>query len=406
MESKLPVINSLENISTEQLDSLMRIGFTYVKLPESGLNDLQILAEKSRLFFQQAETEKQKIPINSRFEGYVNHQNEVTPQSAQNLIFSIKNPLGPFADDKAFITRLGNFLQNEIAFPLIKKIFERAHLAEHYANTVQDSYSAFTLVYYPKAAELEKECNLGLNGHEDWDLMTALFITEPGLEVLVGGHWESVLPKPGYLVVNLANALELMLGKRCTSALHRVRLIKNDRLAVGLFVGPNEYAPLKDYTTNTVKYNSFFEYLTQKIKVENLSILDSLLSKAKEAMANAYIAYSHFPVGACILADDGKIYSGCNVGNACHALSQCAESTAIGNMITHGSKKISKIVIVSKSERPISPCGACRQKILEFAIHDTAVYMFNLNNDSIILFANELLPQAFSPSHLKVIEES
>src|SRR5690606_25434820 len=95
---------------------------------------------------------------------------------------------------------------------------------------------------------------------------------------------------------------------------------------------------------------------------------DRALFEAAEAVrAKAYAPYSGFSVGAAILADDGKIYSGCNVENAAYPQGNCAEPSAIAAMIAGGGKRIEKIFVTGPGVTPVTPCGGCRQRIREFA---------------------------------------
>nr|KAF6381481.1 cytidine deaminase [Pipistrellus kuhlii] len=91
-----------------------------------------------------------------------------------------------------------------------------------------------------------------------------------------------------------------------------------------------------------------------------------LLRCSQEAKRSAYCPYSHFPVGAALLTWDGKVFSGCNVENACYPLGICAERTAIQKAISEGYKNFRAIAIASDLQDDfISPCGACRQVMRE-----------------------------------------
>lgn len=131
------------------------------------------------------------------------------------------------------------------------------------------------------------------------------------------------------------------------------------------------------------------------------NIVQQMLEKAKVAMKNAYCPYSHFHVGAAVLADDGNIYAGCNIENASYRVTQCAESSAVGNMISHGAKHIKKIVVVAESELIPSPCGACRQQLREFSDKSVEVHMFNNKGDHDVMTMDELLVKSFGPEFLK-----
>lgn len=131
------------------------------------------------------------------------------------------------------------------------------------------------------------------------------------------------------------------------------------------------------------------------------NIVQQMLEKAKAAMQNAYCPYSHFYVGAAILADDGNIYAGCNIENASYRVTQCAESSAVGNMVSHGAKRIKKIVVVADSTLIPSPCGACRQQLREFSDKSVEVHMFNNKGDHDVMTMDELLVKSFGPEFLK-----
>ncbi|XP_060266727.1 cytidine deaminase isoform X1 [Ovis aries] len=91
-----------------------------------------------------------------------------------------------------------------------------------------------------------------------------------------------------------------------------------------------------------------------------------LLLSCQEAKKSAYCPYSRFPVGAALLTGDGRIFSGCNIENACYPLSVCAERTAIQKAISEGYKEFRAIAIASDLQDDfISPCGACRQVMRE-----------------------------------------
>lgn len=92
---------------------------------------------------------------------------------------------------------------------------------------------------------------------------------------------------------------------------------------------------------------------------------EPLLQAALEVRLRAYAPYSNFLVGAAILDQAGNVHVGCNVENASYGLTQCAERTAIGSAVASGARRFTTIVIVSKGG--VSPCGACRQVLAEFA---------------------------------------
>ncbi|MFH5811525.1 cytidine deaminase [Companilactobacillus sp. FL22-1] len=121
-----------------------------------------------------------------------------------------------------------------------------------------------------------------------------------------------------------------------------------------------------------------------------------LFEVAHQAMQHAYAPYSHYTVGAAILCDDGKIYSGINVENASYGLTNCAERTAIFKAISEGATHVSKILIVNGTNELSKPCGACRQVMSEFMGPEDTVYLTNNSNEYREYIFKEILPLAFS----------
>lgn len=133
--------------------------------------------------------------------------------------------------------------------------------------------------------------------------------------------------------------------------------------------------------------------------------LNSMLEIARQTMQNSYSPYSRYNVGACIKTEDDHIFSGTNVENASYGLSVCAETAAISAMVSSGHLKIKDIVITSQhNDHAVSlcvPCGACRQRIVEFSLPTTRVHLADSEGIQKTFTVAELLPEAFGPEHLK-----
>jgi cytidine deaminase len=127
--------------------------------------------------------------------------------------------------------------------------------------------------------------------------------------------------------------------------------------------------------------------------------IEILFQKAAAAFHHAHAPYSKFSVGACVYVD-GQYFAGCNVENACYAMCQCAEASAIGNMVSHGYKKIEAILIVSDTSHTIWPCGGCLQKISEFCLPTTQVITATLNGERKQVDFMKLYPQQFNAKDL------
>ena len=126
-----------------------------------------------------------------------------------------------------------------------------------------------------------------------------------------------------------------------------------------------------------------------------------LLAAAKHAYGRAYAPYSKFKVGAAILADDGKIYSGGNVENAAYPNGVCAETSAISAMVLGGATRIREIAVVAGGKKLVTPCGGCRQRIAEFADPETQVHICGPEGLKTSFTIAELLPASFDKRNLK-----
>ena len=126
---------------------------------------------------------------------------------------------------------------------------------------------------------------------------------------------------------------------------------------------------------------------------------ETLLTAAKEAMQKAYAPYSGVFVGAALLGESGKIYTGCNVENAAYSPSNCAERTAIFKAVSEGERTFSAIAIVGGKGGNITdffpPCGVCRQVMLEFCTGDFKIYLTDGNTTQELTLA-ELTPHGFT----------
>lgn len=118
-----------------------------------------------------------------------------------------------------------------------------------------------------------------------------------------------------------------------------------------------------------------------------------LMKIARKARQNAYAPYSHFAVGAALLAESGRVYTGCNIENASYGLTCCAERNAIFAAVGAGERRFKMLAVAADSPEPVVPCGACRQVIAEFGI--PLVVMGNLKEATKTMTAEELLPYGF-----------
>ena len=126
---------------------------------------------------------------------------------------------------------------------------------------------------------------------------------------------------------------------------------------------------------------------------------DPLVSAARAAQQQAYAPYSRFRVGAALEADDGRIFAGCNVENASYGLTICAERAAICAAVAAGARQFRRVLVVSDSDPPAAPCGACRQVLAEFG-SELPVMALGPSGTASWTMA-QLLPAAFSKDQLQ-----
>lgn len=128
--------------------------------------------------------------------------------------------------------------------------------------------------------------------------------------------------------------------------------------------------------------------------------MNDLFDAALKARANAYAPYSRFAVGAALRAEDGRIYVGANVENAAYPEGLCAEAAAIGAMVAGGARRVVELVVVADGAALCTPCGACRQRLREFAAPDAKVHVAAPEGVRHSFTLAELLPHSFGPENL------
>ena len=121
-----------------------------------------------------------------------------------------------------------------------------------------------------------------------------------------------------------------------------------------------------------------------------------LVQAARKALENAYSPYSDYKVGAALLTEQGKMFTGCNVENGSYGASNCAERTAVFKAVSEGERRFTAIAIASEdTETPPFPCGICRQVISEFCPPETPVLIYDGSGSVYNAELGELIPYAF-----------
>lgn len=126
--------------------------------------------------------------------------------------------------------------------------------------------------------------------------------------------------------------------------------------------------------------------------METTNLIDLVVENSR----HAYVPYSHFPVSAVLVAKNGQLFTGVNIENASFGLTNCAERTAIFKAVSEGVLDFSEIVIYGETEKPISPCGACRQVMAEFFEQDLKVTLVAKDKSTVEMTVGELLPYSFT----------
>lgn len=120
-----------------------------------------------------------------------------------------------------------------------------------------------------------------------------------------------------------------------------------------------------------------------------------LLDAARHARAGAYAPFSSFRVGAAVLTENGSVFSGCNIENSSYGLTICAERVAVFKAVSEGSTVLKAVALMSDTEEPILPCGACRQVLAEFN-PDLMVFSATRKGKFVSRRLSKLLPDPFN----------
>ena len=121
-----------------------------------------------------------------------------------------------------------------------------------------------------------------------------------------------------------------------------------------------------------------------------------LIDLAIETSKKAYVPYSHFPIGAVLVAKNGQIFTGVNIENASFGLTNCGERTAIFKAVSEGVTDFEELIVYGETEQPVSPCGACRQVMVEFFSKDLKVTLVAKDKSTVVMTVKELLPYSFT----------
>lgn len=130
--------------------------------------------------------------------------------------------------------------------------------------------------------------------------------------------------------------------------------------------------------------------------LSNIDNISQIMLLGKDMINNAYAPYSSFKVSAVAIADNDQVFSGCNVENSSYSLTICAEVSAICQMVATGQKQLKALFVFSNTEQFVTPCGGCRQTILEFSDNDIPIFTINSHGEVRKHQLSILIPHAFS----------
>lgn len=130
-----------------------------------------------------------------------------------------------------------------------------------------------------------------------------------------------------------------------------------------------------------------------------------LVRRALAARRFAYTPYSHFKVGAALLAKNGQVFTGCNIESASFSPTNCAERTALFKAVSEGVQEFAALAVVGWKEGETctdfaTPCGVCRQMLYEFCSPDMPVILAKNEEEMLVMTLGELLPRGFGPANL------
>jgi cytidine deaminase len=128
--------------------------------------------------------------------------------------------------------------------------------------------------------------------------------------------------------------------------------------------------------------------------------INELIDIAREAREYARAPYSSFKVGAAVECADGRTFTGCNIENSSYGSTLCAEQVALAKAVSEGARGFIRIAVIADTDRPIPPCGACRQVIFELCGREMEVVMAKLDGQFELRKARELLPAPFDQTFL------
>ena len=208
----------------------------------------------------------------------------------EQVFFRPEEPIRVFSKCEPDIAIIRSTFWDIIGQPLLMKVFNRILVGVDFTaekiqtlfdEAIYDIFATLALIYYP-ATDAPEKYDAGLNEHTDQGLITVLWVNQESLQIWIEEtkEWHDLLPKQGYVIVNIGNALKLMLGERCTSAFHRVIVPKSERLSIGAFYDPSRSYKMRDLVQNKLLFGgSTAEYLKDHFSKTSSYTFESIIDK-------------------------------------------------------------------------------------------------------------------------------
>lgn len=304
MNTQIPILDNVNNISHYDLENFIRVGFAYVKLPDNQTEDLLLNLKTDALnFFRSPDCTKSKpeLRLNPKtIEGYIDRrvESESNKILLEQVFFRPNKVIDSFKHSEEMVFGIQNCFWDKITLPLLKQVFNHVlqpigfldtKINTLYNEVINAIFATVALLYYPATKSPEK-FSYGLNEHTDQGFITVLWINQESLQVWIDqsednsiqdkfiGYWQDLPPKPGYVIVNIGNALKSILGEKCNSAFHRVVVPKQERISIGLFYDPAREFRMRDFVNNQLLFGgSTAEYLKDHFSKSSSYTFESII---------------------------------------------------------------------------------------------------------------------------------
>ena len=290
----IPTISSINNMDYKEFDKFIRYGFAYVKIQGHGVEEaLEKLSDEALRFFRGPSEKKYQpgVVFDPRtIVGYIDRRGE-SPDNRlllEQVFFRPEQPLSIFSECEKDIAIIRNAFWDAIGEPILLNIFytilKKANFRTKkihnlFNEAIKDIFSTLALLYYP-ATNCPEKYDAGLNAHTDQGLITVLWINQESLQVWIeeAKEWHDLEPKKGFVIVNIGNALKIILGELCTSAFHRVIIPKRERLSIGAFYDPARSYKMRDVIQNKLLFGgSTAEYLKDHFSKTSSYTFESII---------------------------------------------------------------------------------------------------------------------------------